>query len=57
MAIMIYVSELKVKNLYKKIINNNIVFVFNGQVLRNNDEAPIKKFLKIYEFQKYLLMN
>ena len=42
MAIMIYVSKLKNKNLYKKIINNRIVFLSIGQVLRINDETPIK---------------
>ena len=42
MAIMIYVSKLKSKNLYKMIINKSIVFLFNGQALRINDETPIK---------------
>ena len=46
MTIMIYVSKLKNKNLYKKIINNSIVFLSIGQVLRIDDETPIKLIFK-----------
>ena len=48
-AIMIYASEIKTQNIYDKIINKTIAFLYNGTMLRINDETPIQL---IFNFNK-----
>ena len=48
-AIMIYASEIKTQNIYDKIINKTISFIYNGTMLRINDETPIQL---IFNFEK-----
>jgi len=46
MAIIIYTSKSKTQNVYNRIINRKIAFLFNGTKFRNNDETPIKLIFK-----------
>ena len=55
MAIIIYASESKTQNVYNRIINGRIAFLFGATLLRINDETPIKLIFKNTYYPKVVV--